>query len=174
MIPIDEEEFLELWHQHKDRLLARIRKLAHSAPAEDLLQDAFVKVYPKAEKLDADYAPRYLMRTASNLARDYLRRQKNLDDPVEQLSVQETPFDQHASSEFRELYDREVESAVRSLPSPKLEAIRSYLSEEFRNSTARRIGIPSTTLRSREVAALEDLRDKLNYKTITDLLAYYR
>ena len=76
MVRIDEGEITSLWQEHKEKLRARITTLiGNTDSVEDLLQDLFLKVYPKAAKLDAQGAPKYFMRAASNVARDYLRRQ---------------------------------------------------------------------------------------------------
>jgi len=119
VIKIDDEEIVSLWEENKDKLVARIRKLIPTTDAaEDLLQDVFVKVYPKAEQLDSSYAVKYMMRTATNTARDYLRRHcyGKMEYKDSTYFCQDTPYDFYLGKERQDFYVREVLPAVKSLP----------------------------------------------------------
>ncbi len=166
MIKINDDEIVSLWKENKDKLEARIRKLTGRADlAEDLLQDVFVKVYPKAEQLDSSYTVKYLMRTASNVARDYLRQQYRwkTEYGVPEYS-HETPYDTYLRKERENLYVHEVLPVLKSLPAKQQEAMNSYMSDTSRSDMARRTGIPYATLRSRQESALTNLKKRLGRK----------
>jgi RNA polymerase sigma factor (sigma-70 family) len=175
VVRIHDQEITSLWQEHKEKLRARITTLVgNNDSVEDLLQGLFLKVYPKAAKLNAHDAPKYFMRAASNVARDYLRRQSRWKwVPADWCRQEETPYDHYLLRERQDHYDRRVLPAVRSLPARKQQAIDCYLSDETRTAAARRIGALPTTLRSREESALEDLRERLDYRRTASLLDLY-
>lgn len=169
MIKIDDEEIGSLWEANKEKLEARIKKLTGRADlAEDLLQDVFLKVYPVAEQLDSSYAAKYLMRTATNTARDYRRRQRYWTMEYKDSAYLETPYDLYLRKERQDYYIHKVTPAVRSLPDKLKEAIELYMNDDSRTGAARKIGIPSTTLRSRQESALRSLRRKLEGSNDSD------
>ena len=165
MVRIDDEEILKVWDTYSDQLRGRLRTLAgHSAPVEDLMQDLFVKVYPKASRLQVDFALRYLMTAASNLARDYLRRIRRKKVPaMQELKPDPTPFDSYRINEKTDLYTRRVRPLIEHLPKPKREAIELLLDGRPRAHLARELRIPPSTLRSRQLAGIDLLRKHLGY-----------
>jgi DNA-directed RNA polymerase specialized sigma24 family protein len=142
------------------------------APLEDLLQEVFVRVYPKAGALEPRYAAHYLMRAAGNRARDYRRRPWRWGK-LPELASTATPYDACAERELRGLFARDVAPALEDLSEEGREALGRFSTGESGAAYARRLGIPYSTLRGRELAALERLRENLPADRVKDLLASY-
>jgi RNA polymerase sigma factor (sigma-70 family) len=166
VIRIDDDELLRIWNDYSSRLRSRMGALAgYSAPLDDLLQDLFVKIYRNAEKLERGHAPRYMMRAASNLARDYLRKIQRQSTPEPGLSVvYDTPDETLQTRERQAFYSENVVPLIERLPEANRQAIRAFLTDRPRDRNARDLGIPSTTLRSREIAGINRLREQLGYE----------
>ena len=174
VICIDQDKLLGIWEENQPKLRARIRNLAGlCAPIDDLLQDVFAKVLPKSQRLEPEYASNYLMRAVGNIARDYLKKLRPECCLVDSHSVQETPYDAYVKRERPTIYKDIIQPALNSLSSSKLEALELFLQDGTRAATARRMGIPETTLRSREVSALKDLREQLDLEVVAEVLKCY-
>ncbi len=151
-----------VWEQKKDQLARRISRLiGRSNKVEDLLHDVFVKFLPKAPRLERHYADRYLMRSATNIAIDYLRRQRRTYEFSEWWSDRRTPYHVYEEEERQEFYVSEVVPAIESLSFEERQAIGLYLTDKKRAHAARELGIPVPTLYSREKTAIKKLRRKL-------------
>ena len=155
---------MDVWDQSAKTLRARIRRIAgHAAPLDDLMQDLFVKVYGKAHRLERDFADRYLMTAAANLARDYLRSYRRVSE-LPELQAKPTQFDACHARERRDLYSTQIQPLLTDLPRRSRQAIEALQSERPRNHLARDLGVPPSTLRSREQAAVKRLQDGLGYR----------
>ena len=162
MFRIDLDEILAVWEEKKGQLGKRIRKLTgRSEIVEDLLQDIFVKFYTKAEKLERSYAGRYLMRSATNIAIDYLRRQRRTYESSEWWPDRRTPYHVYEEAEREQFYVSEVVPAIETLSNDEREAIGLYTTDRTRADAARDLGIPVPTLYSRQMKAIKKLRRKL-------------
>lgn len=75
---MNEPAFAVLYARTAGPLLGYLRKLTgNAAVAEDLMQDAYIRFLSAMNLPDAeDHQRHYLFRIATNLARDYFRRQK--------------------------------------------------------------------------------------------------
>jgi len=166
VITTEREELLKLWTEHAEHLRNRMGVVTgYTAPLDDLLQELFLRVYRKAEKLRPDYAQRYMMRAASNLARDYLRAESRERARTYEITPGPTPFDDCLAKERLAFYHESVAPLVENLPARNRQAIRAYMEGRTRSDTAKELGIPSTTLRSREIAGLKRLREQLGYSS---------
>jgi RNA polymerase sigma-70 factor, ECF subfamily len=97
----DETAFRELMRRHLSAVLATARRIVRDdAEAEDIAQEAFLRLWDQAANMDGhDYGLRpWLRRVASNLAIDWLRKAKRYDvtddvpeqaDPAGQLQALE-------------------------------------------------------------------------------------
>jgi RNA polymerase sigma-70 factor (ECF subfamily) len=74
---IDDTAFANLVDRHKDSLVNYLRHLTRSHErAEDLAQEAFVRLYRKRESVRDESLLPYLFRIATNLAVSQVRREK--------------------------------------------------------------------------------------------------
>ncbi len=74
----DESSFESFYHQTAPRLRAYVvRVIGHAAPAEDIVQDAYLRLLRAPPPIhDPDELRAYLFRIASNLIHDHWRRQR--------------------------------------------------------------------------------------------------
>lgn len=129
---------------------------------EDLMQDLFVKIYRNKSKLSGDKAANYLMMSASNIARDYLRkldREKSLAENL--VPDYGTPETLSIMNERLEFYENHVRPYLKTLPETQREALLAYANGDNLAQEARKLNIPRTTYRSRRNAGLRKLQEKL-------------
>jgi len=161
---MDPSEFLEIWLDKRDELRRRILSIIRNPDdTEDLLQEVFLKTYPQAHRLD-NGAIKYLMRTASNLARDYIRNKKiwKMEMPATDHLCEDTPHDFYCKKEQHEFYRSRVLPALCSLPPKYQQALAAYTGTKNRRDYALQMGIPYSTLRWRMDKAIQKLRDDLS------------
>lgn len=159
---MDQEEFLRVWDENANQLQYRILKIVrNSDSAEDVLQEVFLRAYPHIQRFDGG-AAKYLMRTATNIALDYLHHKKrwNMDYPVPDQVCETTPYDSYQRRERQELLSS-LASAINDLPSRQREAIFACSLASSRHEAAQVLGIPYTTLRARERKAIDNVRRKI-------------
>ncbi|MDA2933456.1 RNA polymerase sigma factor [Acidobacteria bacterium AH-259-D05] len=142
----------------------RIVKLTQDREtAEDLIQDLFVKVYRNRSKLSGDSVTNYLMRSASNIARDYLRKLKYEKLIVEDsFQSRDNPEDLVILNERLEFYESQVKPKLEALPEIQKEALLAYVNGDNFAREARKLGVPYSTVRSRRDKALKKLRKGKN------------
>jgi len=169
VIRISPEELTELWRQLEGSLRGRLRRLAGvNGPIDDLLQETFVHVFPRASQLQAEWAAKYIMRTGSNLAIDYLRGlQPDIELPPH-LATNITPYDYYQDEERGQFYVREVLPALDRLCANSRQAVDRYLTGRSRVQASQELGIPVNTLRYREDRAIDEIRRDIGYTRTSD------
>lgn len=128
----EQSAFAELMQRHLSAVLASARRIVRDeAEAEDIAQEAFLRLWRTAETLEAGtYGMRpWLRRVASNLAIDNLRKTKRLDVTDEVPEQMEEPA-QLKSLEAVEAAVR-VDAAVRSLPPRQRVAVSLFHFDEM-------------------------------------------
>jgi RNA polymerase sigma-70 factor (ECF subfamily) len=114
----DQAAMARLYRRHARRIQAVAFRLTRDAAlSEDVVQDAFIKLWRKAETFDAEKASVsvWLSRIAANAAVDAMRRRKRLaftDEPPDAVDPADGPEDQHHES----VMQRAVRSAIDALP----------------------------------------------------------
>jgi RNA polymerase sigma factor (sigma-70 family) len=160
---MESEEFFRIWEENRHQMQCMILKITRNPDvAQDLLQDAFVRSYPHAQKLD-DGAAKYLMRTAKNLAIQYQKRKKVWKMEYQFLDqvCEDTPHDIYCKRERDDLFSTRVMPAMRSLPARQQEALYARTIDVPQKEAARMLGIPYSTLRAREKKAILNVRKKI-------------
>ena len=155
---------LHTWLENKPKLKNRLARLiGNPQDVDDLLQDLFVKVYRNRESFPLDYAAQYLMKSASNLARDYLRKVRG-SKPVGEVQFVDlqTPETVYVVGERSEFYRKILELELERLSEEQREALLAYCFGDNLTEAVRRKGVPYTTFRSRRDAAMKILRDRLS------------
>ena len=151
-----------------------MRMVGVKETAEDLLQEAMVKVWHKRNQYDATKGRLFtwLINIVRNTTIDFLRLKKNqqqretvsLDNPVhstvnepgEEMTVQDVGL-QRAISQLEDQYQLMIE----------LLYLKGYSQREAADLT----GIPLGTIKSRSVSAVRQLREMLGNELISFLLA---
>ena len=165
----DADAFRQLF----DALYGPLRRLAWSlvrddAHAEDLVQEAFVRLWDRRASMDPDVPLRaWLYRTVRNLAlnarRDHATRARLLDDPVARDTAAvarpaPTPEDLSLDREM----SRQVATLVQDLPPRQREALLLSRVEGLSHAeVASTMGCAPRTVNNHLVAALNTLRRRL-------------
>lgn len=120
----------ELFHRHRAAVVARIGRIVHDAHvAEDLAQEAFLRVRNAVEGGSVEHFEAFLHRTARNLAIDYHRQQKvrsRIEDPAVTPDLQANIASTGPSAEVV-LIQREKLAILRRAMSGLPERARSVL-----------------------------------------------
>jgi RNA polymerase sigma factor (sigma-70 family) len=152
------EEALYASYRRLERSLYNVlyRQLWQSQDCQDLIHDAFMRVWERREKVDEATLDALVWTTALNLARNRLRwrklwRQDAIEDHIEQL------HDEHQPHDF--LAERRLHQALRELPARQRDVLlMSEYSELKASEIARVLGIPEGTVASRKHQALARLK----------------
>lgn len=137
--------------------------------ADDVLQDAFIKIYHNLSTLSAPEAffP-WARRVVINTALDRIRRQRKtsdletaVDDP--EVAERESVFDSPERGVERREFYRKLELALRVLPPRQREVVSLHDVEGLSTEeVAERIGVPPATVRSNLFYGREKLRRMLS------------
>lgn len=127
--------------------------MTHNSDAvDDLMQEVFLRVYPRAGTLEPSCWPKYCMRVARNLGIEYSRRNKRLEYRVIDSVCEQTPHHEYLTGERESLYER-LYDAIDHLSFAQQQAVDIFLSDGHREDAAKAFGIPSSTLRARQKRA---------------------
>ena len=155
----DMQAFDELYTRHRQPLFNFIlRLLQDAALAEDVFQETYMRVLENADRFN----PRgkfstYLYTIAHNLCMDELRRQ-NTSIPIEQMVEPPSTRDPHDHLLKRE--DEESAHQLLAALQPHLRAVvvLRVLHDYSQEETAKIVGVPVGTVKSRLHHALKQLR----------------
>ena len=163
-----EESIIQVWLENDLKLRRRIAKLTGDwQVVEDLMQDLFVKVYRNRSKLSGDLLVNYMMSSASNIARDCLRKLKREKLIVEDsFQNYDNPEDLVILNERLEFYESQVEPKLGALPDAQKEALLAYANGDNLAYEARKLGVAYATVRSRRDAALKKLREEIPKRSV--------
>jgi RNA polymerase sigma factor (sigma-70 family) len=167
VIPIDADDLLRIWEDRRRNLRADIARTAgRGAPLDDLMQDLFLKVYRRRERILPERAVPYLRQAATNLGRDYQRMTYRRfpyqgEMPEEIVSEEADPETQYAQSERSKRFYETVLPVIEGLGAEKIQALEAFVSDLPRSRAAEELGVNYNTLRNRELSALQELRETL-------------
>ncbi|MGP9818666.1 sigma-70 family RNA polymerase sigma factor [Salinarimonas sp. NSM] len=161
----DRDAFARLFDWYAPRLTAYLlRQGAEQALAEEIVQDAMVTLWRKAEMFDPAKSSltTWLYRIARNRRIDLMRRDRSTpvepDSPLFEV-VDDTDLEGELDASQREAAVRE---AMRSLPEEQLALVRLAFFEALSHSEiAERTGLPLGTVKSRIRLAFTRLRRTL-------------
>lgn len=132
--------------------------------AEDITQDAFIKAFQSLHQLhDKEKFGAWLAVIASNLARNFLKREKKiiLTDELPEISGNPSPGDPEEEA-IRGLEKNRVREAIRELPPEQYQVIvLQYYYDLKVDEIASMIGIRSGTVKSRLFRARNKLASTL-------------
>ena len=133
--------------------------------AEDLAQDAFVRVASRLRDVSPDAFGAYLRQTVVNLVRSHYRHarvQRRYADRIAADAERHRAAGEAASESFETDARGELWSALQALPARQREAIvcRFYL-DMSEDQTAETLGVPVGTVKSATSRGLRALRASL-------------
>ncbi|GLQ36314.1 RNA polymerase sigma factor [Amylibacter marinus] len=141
-----------------------LRVLNNRAEAEDALQEAFIRIWQRADRFAAnDYSPMtWLITLTRNLAIDRLRARKAPSEDIsERGDIADTgPTPEQAALDASER--ARIEQCLDELDDPKAGAVRgAYLMGETYDALAQKYGVPVNTMRTWLRRSLLKLRECL-------------
>lgn len=156
-----------LYRQHRQELIRHLYKIVQCEyTAEDLMQETTLRIAGLDSERSLEQPRAFLYRTATNLALDYLRRQKVRDCLDLSESVSETLSD-HGPSLENEVFDMQrfeiFMGALESLP-PRCRQVFILHRVHHRSYTeiARRLGISQSAVEKHIIRALIKCKDFIN------------
>ncbi|WP_338553261.1 RNA polymerase sigma factor SigW [Paenibacillus sp. KS-LC4] len=172
----DQRAFAELVGLYQDKLFhMAYRMLSNRQEAEDVVQEAFMRVYRNLERYDETLKfSTWIYRIATNLCIDKLRKRK----PVYSLDAESTdhegldgysmiPSDNRTPESETLLSEtqRIIHQAIDSLP-PKYKTVMMlrYIEDLSLQEISEVMDIPVTTIKTRVHRGREFLRKKLEHK----------
>lgn len=157
--------FRVLVDRYKDRIYSIVFRIVENAhDAEDIAQETFIAAYRSIESFDLDrkFAP-WLMKIATNLSIDHLRRKKPQNVPLDSLEAVESqssknPLEAVEASELHQL----TEQAIRQLPIKYRAAVALYYTEELTyDEIADALKVPIGTVKTHLHRGREILKKRL-------------
>lgn len=139
------------------RSLAR-RFVGNDADAEDALQDAFLRLWPRAEKIDSEqYSNALAATTVRNLSIDQTRRRHLPTEQLDEtLSVEDSPAD-NAREELLKDVEAIIENEL-SETQRRIIHMRDYEGREY-DDIANRLGLQPTAVRMQLSRARQKIRE---------------
>ncbi|HEX7813696.1 sigma-70 family RNA polymerase sigma factor [Dyella sp.] len=155
------EEALYASYRRLERSLYNVlyRQLWQAQDCQDLIHDAFMRVWERRDKVDEATLDALVWTSALNLARNRLRwralwRYETVDECAEQLPMETKTHD------F--LAERRLHDALRKLPQRLREVLLMFEYGELKTAQiAQILGIPEGTVSSRRHQALARLKNLL-------------
>jgi RNA polymerase sigma-70 factor, ECF subfamily len=163
----DEGAFGELMRRHQGWVRALMMTFVRDAEqADDLTQEAFCRIYQHRDGYDAQgHFTAWLKRIAANLAKDYLRKQKQATlvplDEWEELPATDRRCDPLAALASGVLRD-DLRAAIEGLPDEqRLPVVMHYFGDMSLQDIAWAMKVPVGTVKSRLFYALRRVRGTL-------------
>ena len=169
---MDNKAFENAVVTHKDRVHSyAAMMLRDAAEAQDVAQEALVRLWQFRGQVGEQGARPWLMRTAHNLCIDRIRRRKVRAEIEEGEAVMERQADENPGpwqlAEAGQL-GRRIDEALRSLPSnDRAVVVMREVQGLPYDEIARSLGLPLGTLKARLHRARERLRNKLSRVGVT-------
>ncbi len=168
----DHQAFSTLVHRHTDKFFGvAFRLCGHVQDAEDVVQDAFIKLWHKPESWDKSRGAKFttwFYRVVSNMALDYIRRRKPaaggdaLDAVLDGQESQEQSLGRVQEEEM-------IERAIETLPDRQKLALTLCFYEGLSNKDAAEVmNVKVKALESLLMRAKSGLRDELSRHGMLD------
>jgi RNA polymerase sigma factor (sigma-70 family) len=152
-----------LYHQYKGRFFGICRRYAQSREdAEDLLQDAFVKIFLNLNELrSADQLSAWIRRVVVNVCIDYYHKKVNLTN-IEEIPDLPTQ-DWESDNVIAQMSNQELLSAVNELPDGARMVFNLFVIDGYSHQEiAKMLNITEGTSKSQLFFAKKLLRKKLD------------
>ena len=169
-----EEEFRALYEEHRDHIYNYLLKLtADQDLAEDLTQDAFIKIHKYRDRFDASRGKfsSWAVQIAHNtFLNNYNKTKKSGEDQVYDEVMEHTlPSDEDPVGDIEQnILLNEIKNAILSLPEPERTVLyNKEIKKKSLNETAEELGLTVRTISRRLLSAYEMVRVELERRQIT-------
>ena len=157
--------FNELFHKYSQKVYNfSIKHLENEEDTKDLIQEIFLKIWDKREKIDENKSFHgFLFTIALNSIRNYFRKKVKDRKLINRWLEESEQYSDSTklSTEFRSL-ERVVNSVVEQLPSKRRMVFKLSRNEGLSNSDiAKQMNIKKKTVENHLNLALKFLREKL-------------
>lgn len=172
----DEQSFAELFHIYYPKLrpfVARFFKNEHQI--DDVLQEAFIKVWLNRDKLPeiknvGAWIRTIVSRICLNAIRDELTKNENIDTYSQMHTSVETPADRAHASEMKRI----VSEAVNHMPPARKQIFRLSREAGLKPAEiAEKLSLSVSTVKNVLVIALKEIRKQLADNGIIVSLFYF-
>ena len=155
----------QLYDDHVSALYAFLLNLTrHEADTRDVLQDLFIKLAARPDRLDGVTDVRgFLIRLAHNQAIDLIRRRATRQKNYDQLAADTAPvFEPGQAGSDETAFRQALATALGELPPDQRAVVHLKLWEDMTfEAIAAALEIPPNTAASRYRYGLDKLRDRL-------------
>lgn len=161
----DREAFDEIYNRYSSRLRGYVLKFVKVPQyTEDIVQDAFLKVWEIRESIDPEkYFRGYLYTITRNLVFKFLKTAANNTDVLDEIMISITPNDPGEENfmEWKEL-GNEIQHVIQMLP-PKRKEVFLLCKEEYfsYDEVSAKLGISKNTIKEHMVLAMKFIKDHL-------------
>jgi len=177
--------YRELFLKYHGRLVLFANKFTGDLQvSQDLVQDAFLKLWEKPEILQNIKSPKaYLFQSVRNNCRNYQRHLQIKHSAEEELAFQIDTFEKEALLNYKDplhsLYEmemeQEIEKIIQSLPDKCREVFKMSRRDHMKNlEIARELGISVKMVEKHISKALAIMRSKLSDFSGTVLFLFFR
>ncbi|MGZ3903868.1 MAG: RNA polymerase sigma factor [Bacteroidia bacterium] len=163
----DHSAFEKLYNRYATKMKAvAYRYVGDSALAEDVLHDAFIKVYEKIESLlDNSVFEGWLRRIVVNESLDFLKKKKKLDKVLEESGQLSKNFQSDDKGAYKNISPSDLLKALNSLPTGYRTVFNLHVIDGFQHKEiAERLNISEGTSKSQLAKAKDFLKKQLENK----------
>lgn len=166
----DKEAFNEIYNRYYPKLRGYVLKYVKVPEyTEDIVQDAFLKVWEIRESIDPEkYFSGYLYTITKNLVFKFLKNTANNMDVLDDIIISMTPNspDEEHLIEWKELQD-EIQQAILSLPPRRQEVFLLCKEENLSyDDVSEKLGISRNTIKEHMVLAMKSIKDHLKSRSL--------
>jgi RNA polymerase sigma-70 factor (ECF subfamily) len=160
----DEKAFETLFHKYYRYLCMYATKIINDdSSAEEIVQDFFVKLWEKREKLNIETSiNNYLFRSVKNLCINYIQHNKTKLRYAKNV-LSEIEKNISDDSNFTEIdLSKKIEESIDSLPEKRKEIFRLSRQEGLKyHEIAQKLNVSIKTVETQMSLAIKTLREKL-------------
>ena len=161
----DEKAFERLFHCYYSHLCLFAEQFVHNhAEAEEIVQDTFVSIWEKKEKIAITTSVKnYLFRSVKNSCLNYLKHNQIKNQYADKL-LSDSGLDEPDDVSFIESgLLQKIEECINSLPEKRREVFRLSREEGLKyREIAEKLNISVKTVETHMGLAIKTLRDKLH------------
>ncbi|MEO7315733.1 MAG: RNA polymerase sigma-70 factor [Ginsengibacter sp.] len=166
----NKEAFDEIYNRYYPKLRSYVLKFVKIPQyAEDIVQDAFLKVWEIRESIDPEkYFSGYLFTITKNLILKFFKLAANNTDVLDEIVINTTPqkFAEENIIEWKEL-GNEIQKAIQMLPPKRKEVFLLCKEEQMSyDDVSAKLGISRNTIKEHMVMAMKFIKDYLKSRSL--------